>query len=82
MERVKELFKKLYDAHRYCESHPAIEYPDQYKAVVGAVEGWYDELEGLGVQREFSMCIYAFGSDWEICYRIYVEPNKPAQLTI
>lgn len=70
--RVKELFKKLYDAHRWTESHPAIDYHEQYKTVVGAVEGWCDELEGLGVIRIFSMCIFTFGSDWQICYNIYL----------
>ena len=72
MESVKELFKKLYDAHRWTEAHPV---DDRYSAVVAAVEGWCDELEALGVNRTFSMCIYTFGADWEICYAMVKEEN-------
>ena len=70
LARKKTLFKKLYDAHRWVESHPVIEYPDKHRdVIVPAVEGWCDELETLGVtERKFSMCIFVFGSDWKICF--------------
>jgi hypothetical protein len=71
LEQIKVLFKKLYDAHRWVESHPAIEYPDKHRdVIVPAVEGWCDELELLGINRTFSMCIYSFGTDWQICYQM------------
>lgn len=71
-QKVKELFKKLYDAHRFVQTHEPIDYPEQYKTVVDAVEGWCDELERLGVNRTFSLCIFTFGTDYQICYDIYV----------
>jgi len=69
-ERIKELFKKLYDAHRWVEGHPAIDNYEKHRdVIVPAVEGWCDELETLGVtQREFSMCIFTFGTDWQVCF--------------
>ena len=71
MERIKMLFKKFYDAHRWVEAHPAIEYPDKHRdVIVPAVEGWCDELEAMGINRVFSMCLFVFGSDWQIQYNM------------
>ena len=72
MNRIKALFKKLYDANRWTSAHPAIEYSEQFKTVVDAVEDWCDELELLGVNRTFSMCIYTFGTDYQICYDMII----------
>ena len=82
-ERVKALFKKLYDAHRWSQSHPAIAYPDQYKAVCDAVEGWCDKFESMGYDRRFALCIFTFGTDYQIAYDIYckVEDAETTQLT-
>ena len=70
MERIKMLFKKLYDAYRFVDSHPAIDYPEQFKAVISAVDGWVEELEALGVNKLYSLCIYTFGSDYQIAYNL------------
>lgn len=75
LEQIKVLFKKLYDAHRYTQAHPAIENPEQFKKVVDAVDDWCDELEALGVNRIFSMCIYTFGTDYQICYDMVNNAN-------
>ena len=75
LAKIKTLFEKLYNAHRYTQAHPAIDDVERFKKVVVAVEGWCDELETLGVIRQFSMCIYTFGSDWKICYQMVDREN-------
>lgn len=77
MEKIKGLFKKLWDAHRWTLAHDAINHAEQYKAVVNAVEGWCDELEALNINRTFSMCIYTFGTDYRICYDMIQAHQKP-----
>ena len=57
--KLKELFNKLVSAHKWMERNP-----DEVEECEGLIERSvtiYDELEKLGVSREFGECVLIFG---------------------
>lgn len=65
LNKIKELFKKLYAAVGWARLHPQDGEPELWQErVLPLLDKYYDELEKLGVPREFSMCLFCFGIDY------------------
>lgn len=67
---TKYLFKKLASASVWCRTHQVTE---QALVLIGQ---YYEALELLGVDRQFSKAVFVFGITAEVAYQSWIGEGK------
>lgn len=74
LPRIKELFRKIYNAYGWSLVHPQQGNEELWeKSVLPVLDKYYDELAQLGVPREFSMCLFCFGIDYLTAFESFIK---------
>jgi hypothetical protein len=63
-QRIQLLFRKLKEAHQWCQQHPVMIQQDRDffdNKLMPAVEGIYQELEELGINPTVGAIVFVFG---------------------